>query len=93
MYSDVVLTTHWKIARRNQWELMSLGEQSVITFMFVSQVPSKDGRFNFSLNICGPVVPTDVPLSGCNPQGVCGHAGGAEADQGKEHQRISSFRI
>jgi hypothetical protein len=61
--------------------------------MFISQVPSKDGRFNFSLNICGPLVPTDVPLSGCNPQGVCGQAGGAEADQGKEHQGISSFRI
>jgi hypothetical protein len=67
--------------------------QGVIIFLFLSQVPSKDGRFNFSLNICGPLVPTDVPLSGCNPQGVCGQAGGAEAHQGKEHQRISFFRF
>ena len=27
---------------------------------------------DFSLNICGPLVPTDVPSSGCNPQGACG---------------------
>jgi len=32
-----------------------------------------NGSHDFVLNICGPLVPTDVPSSGCNPQGACGH--------------------
>ncbi|XP_023345751.1 cation-independent mannose-6-phosphate receptor-like isoform X3 [Eurytemora carolleeae] len=49
----------------------------------------RDGN-EFLLNVCGPLVVTDVPRSGCNPQGVCGYYNGDYVGMGKV---LSSPRV
>lgn len=41
------------------------------------------GDDQYFINICGPLVPTDVPVSACNPQGVCGPVNGRYVGMGK----------
>jgi len=50
-------------------------------------VPNKDPTKNdFILNVCGPLVPADVPMSRCNPHGACAEVDGKFEGLGKVHE-------
>jgi len=49
-------------------------------------IPNKDPtKGEFILNVCGPLVPADVPMSRCNPHGACTEVDGKYNGLGKVH--------
>eukprot|EP00090_Calanus_glacialis_P000779 TRINITY_DN10546_c0_g1_i1.p1 TRINITY_DN10546_c0_g1~~TRINITY_DN10546_c0_g1_i1.p1 ORF type:complete len:1331 (-),score=238.63 TRINITY_DN10546_c0_g1_i1:831-4823(-) len=49
-------------------------------------VPNKNtNQSDFIINVCGPLVPADVPMSRCNPHGACTQVDGKFEGLGKVH--------
>ena len=47
---------------------------------------TESGQPDFVLNVCGPLVPADVPMSKCNPHGACGQIEGRYQGLGRVQQ-------
>ena len=62
-------------------------EMNIVKDLLIFQTKDRDGN-EFLLNVCGPLVVTDVPRSGCNPQGVCGYYNGDYVGQIDMHYLI-----